>query len=80
MEIKRLEWTQDRGRNCLLERYGKRSRQILTGEEFLDFLEYLRSQPTGQTDNINSTDREYTGDLDDISFYGSLKKPFIKKK
>lgn len=44
IEIKRLQWTQNQGREFLLERYGKRSRQVLTDEELLDFLEYLKSQ------------------------------------
>ncbi|MBP0020880.1 MAG: hypothetical protein J7647_25390 [Cyanobacteria bacterium SBLK] len=44
IEIKRLQWTQNQGREFLLERYGKRSRQVLTDDELLDFLEYLKSQ------------------------------------
>ncbi|MGK7928863.1 MAG: hypothetical protein AB4290_27110 [Spirulina sp.] len=44
IEIRRLQWTQEQGRKFLLERYGKRSRQVLTDEELLDFLEYLKSQ------------------------------------
>lgn len=44
LEIRRLQWTQEQGRKFLLERYGKRSRQFLTDEEFLDFLTYLKSQ------------------------------------
>ncbi|WP_299043947.1 hypothetical protein [uncultured Thermosynechococcus sp.] len=45
-EMKRLGWTEAQGRACLLERYGKRSRQQLTDEELLDFLHFLRSQPS----------------------------------
>ncbi|MEM9538499.1 MAG: hypothetical protein AAGA60_03195 [Cyanobacteria bacterium P01_E01_bin.42] len=44
IEIKRLQWTQSQGREFLVERYGKRSRQVLTDDELLDFLEYLKSQ------------------------------------
>jgi hypothetical protein len=44
IEIRRLQWTQEQGRKFLLERYGKRSRQVLTDEELLDFLAYLKSQ------------------------------------
>lgn len=46
VEMKRLGWTEAQGRACLLERYGKRSRQQLTDEELLDFLDFLRRQPT----------------------------------
>jgi hypothetical protein len=45
VEIKRLGWTTDRGRDFLLQTYGKRSRVYLSDEELLDFLHYLQSQP-----------------------------------
>lgn len=48
LEIKRLQWTQEQGKNYLIATYGKRSRQLLTDEELLEFLEYLRQQPTPQ--------------------------------
>lgn len=44
IEIRRLQWTQAQGRDFLIERYGKRSRQVLSDEELLDFLAYLKSQ------------------------------------
>ncbi|MDM7327200.1 MAG: hypothetical protein P3X23_008830, partial [Thermosynechococcus sp. Uc] len=47
LEMKRLGWTEAQGRACLLERYGKRSRQQLTDEELLDFLHFLQRQPSG---------------------------------
>ncbi|MBE9168964.1 hypothetical protein IQ238_16065 [Pleurocapsales cyanobacterium LEGE 06147] len=46
VEIKRLGWTKEQGRDFLLKTYGKRSRLHLTDEELLDFLHYLESQPT----------------------------------
>lgn len=46
VEIKRLGWTDAQGRTHLQRTYGKRSRQHLTDEELLEFLEYLRSQPS----------------------------------
>jgi hypothetical protein len=46
VEIKRLGWTDVQGRTYLQRTYGKRSRQHLTDEELLEFLEYLRSQPS----------------------------------
>ena len=42
LEIKRLGWTKDTGRQYLFKNYGKRSRLQLTGEEILDFLSKLR--------------------------------------
>lgn len=46
LEIKRLQWTQEQGKQYLLATYGKRSRQLLTDGELLEFLEYLQQQPT----------------------------------
>lgn len=46
VELKRLGWTSEQGRNYLLETYGKRSRQLLSDEELLEFLRYLESQST----------------------------------
>ena len=46
VEIKRLGWTKDRGRDFLLQTYGKRSRLHLTDRELMDFLYYLESQPS----------------------------------
>lgn len=46
VEIKRLGWTNEQGRDFLIATYGKRSRTILSDEELNDFLEYLQSQPT----------------------------------
>ena len=45
VEIKRLGWTKEQGRDFLLQNYGKRSRLHLTDEELMDFLHYLESQP-----------------------------------
>ncbi|NET54955.1 MAG: hypothetical protein F6K47_01740 [Symploca sp. SIO2E6] len=45
VEVKRLGWTNQQGKDYLLQTYGKRSRQLLTDEELLDFLNYLESQP-----------------------------------
>ena len=46
IEIKRLGWTRDDGRNFLQSHYGKRSRLHLTDGELLEFLHYLESLPT----------------------------------
>lgn len=45
VELKRLNWTSEQGRDYLLQTYGKRSRQLLTDEELLEFLQYLESLP-----------------------------------
>lgn len=45
-ELKRLGWTNDQGRNYLLQTYGKRSRQLLSDGELLEFLHYLEAQAT----------------------------------
>jgi hypothetical protein len=46
VEVKRLGWSNQHGKDYLLQTYGKRSRQLLTDEELLDFLNYLESQPS----------------------------------
>lgn len=46
VELKRLGWTNQQGRDYLLQTYGKRSRQLLTDGELLDFLHHLESEPT----------------------------------
>ena len=46
IEIRRLGWTKDNGRDFLKSRYGKRSRLHLTDEQLLEFLRYLEKLPT----------------------------------
>ncbi|MEW6492808.1 MAG: hypothetical protein AB1589_09910 [Cyanobacteriota bacterium] len=46
VELKRLGWTTQQGKDYLLQTYGKRSRQLLTDGELLDFLHHLEVQPT----------------------------------
>ncbi|GBF78679.1 hypothetical protein [Aphanothece sacrum] len=46
VELKRLKWTNEQGREYLLKTYGKRSRQVLDDNELLEFLHYLESLPT----------------------------------
>ncbi|MGI0489914.1 hypothetical protein ACN4EK_31240 [Pantanalinema rosaneae CENA516] len=44
-EMERIHWTKEQGRDHLKRTYGKRSRQQLTDEELLDFLNYLKARP-----------------------------------
>jgi hypothetical protein len=44
VELKRLGWSESQGRTYLQRTYNKRSRQQLTDEELLDFLNYLQSE------------------------------------
>ena len=46
VELKRLGWDSEQGRNYLLETYGKRSRQLLSDEELIEFLQHLQSLPS----------------------------------
>lgn len=46
VELKRLGWTTQQGKDYLLQTYGKRSRQLLTDGELLDFLHHLESEAT----------------------------------
>ncbi|TAE56448.1 MAG: hypothetical protein EAZ76_04145 [Nostocales cyanobacterium] len=45
VQIERLGWTKEQGREHLKRTYGKLGRSLLSEEELLDFLEYLKSQP-----------------------------------
>jgi hypothetical protein len=53
VEMQRLGWTPEQGREHLIKTYGKRSRTLLTEVELLDFLQYLTSQPTPTLDEIS---------------------------
>ncbi|MEP0754171.1 hypothetical protein NDA03_18285 [Trichocoleus sp. Lan] len=46
VEIKRLRWTAEQGKDYLKRTYGKRGRSELNQEQLLDFLHYLESLPT----------------------------------
>lgn len=45
VEIERLGWTKEQGREYLKKTYGKLGRSLLSEEELLDFLRHLESQP-----------------------------------
>ncbi len=45
LEIQRLGWDNQQGREFLQARYNKRARSQLSDEELLDFLHYLQTQP-----------------------------------
>ncbi|WP_233501641.1 hypothetical protein [Acaryochloris thomasi] len=48
VELKRLGWTNTQGRQYLEQTYNKRSRQQLTDEELLEFLQTLQDQPVAE--------------------------------
>lgn len=45
VQIERLGWTKEQGREHLKKTYGKLGRSLLSEEELLDFLNYLKAQP-----------------------------------
>ncbi len=45
VELQRLGWTPEQGREHLIKTYAKRGRTLLTEEELHGFLKYLQSQP-----------------------------------
>lgn len=45
VEIERLGWSPEQGKDHLIRTYGKRGRSLLSEEELRDFLVYLKSQP-----------------------------------
>ncbi|MDJ0681931.1 MAG: hypothetical protein QNJ18_18990 [Xenococcaceae cyanobacterium MO_167.B52] len=46
LEMKRLKWTKEQGRDYLLSTYGKRARVHLQDNELLEFLNYLENLPS----------------------------------
>lgn len=46
VEMERLGWTNDQGREYLMRTFGKKSRHQLTTSELRQFLLFLQSQPT----------------------------------
>lgn len=45
VQIERLGWTKEQGREHLKKTYSKLGRSLLSEEELLDFLNYLKAQP-----------------------------------
>lgn len=45
VELQRLGWTPEQGREYLIKTYGKRGRTLLTEDELHSFLKHLESQP-----------------------------------
>ena len=45
IEIRRLGWTKEQGREFLMSRYGKKSRLHLKDEQLIEFLHYLEDLP-----------------------------------
>ena len=50
LEMERIGWTINKGREHLIQTYGKIGRFLLTEEELLDFLQHLESIPTSQAE------------------------------
>ena len=46
IEIRRLGWTKEQGREFLMSRYGKKSRLHLKDEQLIEFLHYLEDLPS----------------------------------
>ena len=53
VEMERLGWTPQQGREYLIQTYGKRGRTLLTEEELLDFLQHLESIPTPELSEVD---------------------------
>ncbi|WP_292771650.1 hypothetical protein [Nostoc sp. NOS(2021)] len=52
VELQRLGWTLEQGREHLIKTYGKRGRTLLTQVELLDYFQYLASQPIPPLDEV----------------------------
>ena len=47
-QMERIGWSVERGRQDLLNKYGIRSRLLLSDEQVFEFLAFLKTQPTRQ--------------------------------
>lgn len=54
VEMERLSWTKEQGRDYLVRTFDKRSRQQLTNDELLQFLSHLKSLPTPHQQSANA--------------------------
>lgn len=52
VEMERLRWTIEQGRDYLFKTYGQKSRHTLSDDQLRDFREYLESQPTPTDDPL----------------------------
>lgn len=62
-ELRRLGWTNERGRDFLSEVYGKKSRQLLTDSELQDFLKRLQAMEVEKDDSNYSFTAEEAENL-----------------
>ena len=46
VEMERLSWTKEQGRDYLVRNFDKKSRSLLTNDELLQFLSHLKTLPT----------------------------------
>ncbi len=46
VEMERLSWTKEQGRDYLVRNFDKRARSLLTNDELLQFLSHLKTLPT----------------------------------
>jgi hypothetical protein len=60
--IKQLGWNEDYARNYLLSNYSKRGRQLLTDEEFVDFVKRLKSRLLGVAEPLQEAEVYYDDD------------------
>lgn len=54
VEMERLSWTKEQGRDYLVRTFDKRSRQQLTNDELLQFLSHLKSLATPHQQSANN--------------------------
>lgn len=49
LEMRRIGWGRAQGRSYLIETYGKKTRQELDDDELVEFLTYLKAQPSASS-------------------------------
>lgn len=81
-ELQRLGWTNIKGRDHLIATYKKRSRQLLTDAELLDFLQYLEKQPNPSlvSETPPATEEDAQQPLADITDSGNVEAPATEEE
>jgi len=58
LEVRRLNWTAEQGKQYLIQTYGQPSRSLLTNQQLLEFLQYLQAQPSPNSEAMEESPQE----------------------
>jgi hypothetical protein len=59
VEMERLSWTKEQGRDYLVRNFDKRARSLLTNDELLQFLSHLKTLPTPHRQAVQAVSDDF---------------------